>query len=84
MEYLIALGGLVAVMALSIPIALGLVWLCLAAAFRFLPSRAGAPPKRVSAASRIAVPRVRTAWTPVQNAATAKGLPQAFQAGLHR
>jgi len=43
MESLMTLGGMAAVMAVSIPLALGLVWLCLAAAFHFLPARVGRP-----------------------------------------
>jgi len=37
MDNLIALGGLAAVMVLSLPLALGLDWLCLRGAFLLLP-----------------------------------------------
>ncbi len=48
MENIMALTGLIAVTLLSLPVALGLVWLGLFGAFRLLPNS----PRRVRAAAR--------------------------------
>ncbi len=76
MDNVMAMAGLAGVMALSLPLALGLVWLCLLGAFHLLPHsprsvRAAAVPVFGAAAFRWAV-------------AHSKGLPRAFKAGLDR
>jgi hypothetical protein len=76
MDTVMAMAGLAAVMALSLPLALAVMWLCLFGAFHLLPHS----PRRVRAA---AGPVFRTAafrWP----GAHSKGLPRAFKAGLDR
>ncbi|MBI3670402.1 MAG: hypothetical protein HY237_11550 [Acidobacteria bacterium] len=84
MENLTGLGAMATVMALSISLALGLVWLCLAGTFRLLPARTDRIPPRLAATSRIAARRAKPSWVSAQSAVVAKGLPGAAQAGLDR
>ena len=76
MENIMALTGLIAVTLLSLPVALGLVWLGLLGAFRFLPNS----PRRVQAVARPAPLATGLRWAVVNS----KGLPRAFRAGLNR
>ena len=77
MENVMELAELAAVMVLSLPLALGLVWLSLLGAFQLLPNS----PRRVRAAPRPA-PEVSGGlrWA----VAHSKALPPAFRAGLDR
>ncbi len=70
------LTALAAVMALSLPLALGLVWLCLLGAFHLLPHAR----RRLRAAASPALGTAGPEWA----ATHSKGLPRAFQAGLDR
>ncbi len=84
MENVIALVGLAALLTLTLPIALGLVWLLLEETFRLLP---GAP-RKARHAHEVAGQSAKPAWVFLpQDAATAahrRKSPRAFQAGLGR
>jgi len=68
MDNVMALAGLAALLTLTLPIALGLVWLLMEGTFRLLP---GAPRTTRSAPSEMAQ-GVKPAWAlPPQAAATA-------------
>ncbi len=75
MDTVMGMAGLAAVMVLSLPLALALVWLCLFGAFHLLPHS----PRRVRGT---AGPIFRAAfrWPRAQS----KGLPRAIKAGLDR
>ncbi len=77
MENVMELAELAAVMVLSLPLALGLVWLSLLGAFQLLPNS----PRRVRAAAQSA-PEVSGGlrWA----MGHCEGLPRAFKAGLNR
>ncbi len=70
------LTALAAVMVLSLPLALALVWLCLLGAFHLLPQA----PRRLRAAASPALGAVGLKWAVTHS----KGLPRAFRAGLDR
>jgi hypothetical protein len=76
MENIMALTGLIAVTLVSLPVALGLVWLGLVGAFRLLPNA----PRCVRAAARPTALAAGFRWAVVNS----KGLPRAFRAGLER
>ena len=76
MESVMALAGLAAVMLLSLPLALGLVWLALLGTFHLLPNS----PRRVRAAACPAAEAPGRRWAVVHS----KGLPRAFGAGPDR
>ncbi len=76
MDTVMAMAGLAAVMALSLPLALALMWLCLFGAFHLLPHS----PRRGRAAARLVFGAAAFRWS----GAHSKGLPRAFKAGLDR
>lgn len=76
MDTVMAMAGLAAVMALSLPLALALMWLCLFGAFHLLPHS----PRRVRVAAGPVFGAAAFRW-PV---AHSKGLPRAIKAGLDR
>ena len=63
MDEVMALGGLAAILSLSLPIALALEWLCLRGVFRFLPAVGGVErvPRAASQRLSVAAPRPATA-----------------------
>ena len=76
MDTVMAMAGLAAVMALSLPLALALMWLCLFGAFHLLPHS----PRRVRGTAGPVFGAAAFRWP----GAHSKGLPRAIKALLDR
>ncbi len=81
MESLMTFAAFTAVLSLSLPAALGLVWLGLTATFRFLPGRRVQEPRRPWVRLRPAALLSAGRWTALAVATARKDCPELSKRG---